>query len=208
MTNRARLLAAAFCCAAFSCAGARAQAQRPANAAPVPNETAAASASADPVVNELALLRKTLTTLSARLREISEKASAPESGGKMSPLAQNLDVLSKAEQRAEIMRRQLLEMAEKETVYRTRLMQLDDDMRPDSIDRSLSGMGTTRMQDLRELRRGQLLNERRGVEILLNQAAASRVRLEDDLKQADELVARIRRRLFPIIDRELDKLQP
>jgi hypothetical protein len=81
-------------------------------------------------------------------------------------------------------------------------------MRPDSIDRSLTGVGTTRTSDLRELRRRQLDNERRGVEILLNQANASRLRLEDDVKQADTLVARIRQRLLPIIEREVDKLQP
>jgi hypothetical protein len=88
------------------------------------------------------------------------------------------------------------------------MMQLDDDMRPDSIDRSLSGVGTTRMSDLRDLRRRQLDNERRGGEILLNQATMNRARLEDDVKAADELVARIRRRLLPIIEKEIDKLQP
>ncbi|HEX8293844.1 MAG TPA: hypothetical protein VF570_18915, partial [Pyrinomonadaceae bacterium] len=96
----------------------------------------------------------------------------------------------------------------KETAYRTRIMQLDDDTRPDSIDRSLSGVGTTRTSELRELRRRQLDNERRGVELLLGQAAASRVRLEDDVRQADSLVARIRQRLLPIIEREIDKLNP
>jgi hypothetical protein len=167
------------------------------------------------VANEIALLRKSLQTLNARLREITEKVFSPEgvkaSAGpddKQNPIAKNLDILSRAEQRAEGMRRQLLEMTEKETAYRTRIMQLDDDMRSDSIDRSLGGVGTTRTPELRDLRRRQLDNERRGVEILLGQATSSRVRLEDDLKQADLLVARIRQRLLPIIEREIDKLQP
>ena len=99
-------------------------------------------------------------------------------------------------------------LTEKETAYRTRIMQLDDDMRPDSIDRSLSGIGTTRTPELRDLRRRQLDNERRGVEILLGQATSNRTRLEEDVKQADLLVARIRQRLLPIIEREIDKLQP
>jgi hypothetical protein len=153
--------------------------------------------------------------LNARLREISEKLLSPAAtgtgdapGGKLNPIAQNLDILARAEQRAEGLRRQLLELTEKETAYRTRIMQLDDDTRPDSIDRSLSGVGTTRTSELRELRRRQLDNERRGVELLLGQAAASRVRLEDDVRQADSLVARIRQRLLPIIEREIDKLNP
>jgi hypothetical protein len=215
MTTRARLLQAALCVLTLCCAGARAQTTTPANTLPLPKDQTGA-VSADPVANEIALLRKSLQTLNARLREITEKVFSPDAvnpsaaapGGKLSPLAVNLDILSKAEQRAEVMRRQLLEMTEKETAYRTRMMQLDDDMRPESIDRALSGIGTTRTPDLRDLRRRQLDNERRGVEILLNQASASRVRLEDDLKQADLLVARIRQRLLPLIEKEIDKLSP
>lgn len=218
MITRARLLTAALCAATLCGAGARAQTARPSNMNPTPDPAATSAtgaASADPVANEIALLRKSLQTLNARLREITEKVFAPDAvraeagtapGGKLSPLAQNLDVLTRAEQRAEVMRRQLLEMTEKETAYRTRIMQLDDDMRPDSIDRSLTGIGTTRTPDLRDLRRRQLENERRGVEILLGQASASRVRLEQDLKDADFLVTRIRQRLLPIIEREIDKL--
>ena len=217
MTTRARLLTAALCVLTPLCAGARAQTQTqpPAGTIPLPKDTAAAPVSADPVANEIALLRKSIQTLNARLREITEKVFSPDAvkagdapAGKLNPIAQNLDILSRAEQRAEGLRRQLLELTEKETAYRTRLMQLDDDIRSDSIDRALSGVGTTRTPELRDLRRRQLDNERRGVEILLGQATASRVRLEDEVKQADLLVARIRQRLLPIIEREIDKLQP
>lgn len=214
MTTRARLLTAALCVLTLLCAGTRAQTARPTNTTPLPQDSTGA-VSADPVANEIALLRKSLQTLNARLREITEKVFSADAvkvgdapAGKLNPLAQNLDILSRAEQRAEGLRRQLLEMTEKETAYRTRMMQLDDDMRPDSIDRSLSGIGTTRTPELRDLRRRQLDNERRGVEILLGQASTNRARLEDDVKQADLLVARIRQRLLPLIEREIDKLQP
>ncbi len=213
MTTRARLLTAALCVSTLLCAGSRAQTAPPTT--PLPKDAAAGPVSADPVANEIALLRKSLQTLNARLREITEKLFSPDAvrteggpAGKQSPLAQSLDILSRAEQRAEGMRRQLLDLIEKETAYRTRIMQLDEDMRPESIDRALSGIGTTRTPDLRDVRRRQLDNERRGVESLLNQTTASRVRLEDDLKQADALVARIRQRLLPLIEKEVDKLNP
>lgn len=213
MPTPTRLLTATFCVLTLLfCAGAHAQTQRPANTT---QQELPSVASADPVANEIALLRKSLQTLNARLREIAEKAFSPEAArteaapaGKQNPIAQNLDILSRAEQRAEGMRRQLLEITEKETSYRTRLMQLDEDMRSDSIDRSLSGVGTTRTPELRDLRRRQLDNERKGVELLLGQASVNRVRLEEDVKQADFLVTRIRQRLFPLIEKELDKLQP
>jgi hypothetical protein len=212
MTTPLRLTSAALCVLTLLCAGARAQTAAPAT--PLPKESAGA-VSADPVANEIALLRKSLQTLNARLREIAEKVFSPEAvkaeagpAGKQGTVAQSLDILTRAEQRAESMRRQLLEITEKETAYRTRLMQFDDDMRSDSIERALSGVGTTRTPELRDLRRRQLDNERRGVEILLGQATTNRVRLEDEVKQADLLVARIRQRLLPIIEREIDKLNP
>jgi hypothetical protein len=214
MTTRASLIPAALCVVTLLCAGSRAQTARPSNTTPPPQEQAG-TISADPVANEIGLLRRSLQTLNARLREISEKLLSPETAktgdapaGKLSPIAQNLDILTRAEQRAETMRRQLLEMTEKETAYRTRLMQLDEELRPESIDRSLSGVGTTRTPELRDMRRRQVDNERKGVELLLGQASGSRARLEDELKQADLLVARIRQRLLPIIEREIDKLQP
>ncbi|HEX8339094.1 MAG TPA: hypothetical protein VF621_20400 [Pyrinomonadaceae bacterium] len=214
MTTRARLLPAALCALTLISAAARAQTARAPNSTQ-PQEQAANLLSADPVANEIGLLRRSLQTLNARLREISEKLLSPDTvktgegpGGKLNPIAQNLDILSRAEQRAEGLRRQLLEMTEKETAYRTRIMQLDDDLRSDSIERSMGGVGTTRTTELRELRRRQLDNERKGVEVLLGQASTNRARLEDDVKQADSLVARIRQRLLPLIEREIDKLQP
>jgi hypothetical protein len=126
-------------------------------------------------------------------------------------IAQNLELLSRTEQRAEVMRKQLIELTEKETTFKTRMMQIDEDMRPDSIDRSVmivGSIGSTRTSDLRDTRRRVLDNERRGVESLLNQTSASRARLEEDVRQADALVARLRMRLLPLIEKEIDKINP
>lgn len=226
MLKRARLLTAAACVAAVWCVNVAGQT---ANAAGQTVGTGQAPPSAavspDAVANEVALLRKAVLSLSARLREISEKffeadatgalGAAGGGGavgavvGKQGPLAQSLNILTLAEQRAEVMRRQLLEMIERETAYRNRMAQLDEDSRPESIDRNLSLVGTTRSTtDLREARRRVLDNERKGVENLLNQTSTSRARLEEDLRQADFMVSRIRQKLLPLIDKEIDKLNP
>jgi hypothetical protein len=170
--------------------------------------------SIDVVANELGLLRKSLQTLNVRLREISEKVSAPaanQSGppnDKQNRLALNLDILTRAEQRAEGLRKLLLELIEKETVFKTRLVQLEEDMRPDSIERAIVLVGTTRTAELRDVRRRVLDNERKGFESLLNQTAQSRLRLEDDVKQADALVSKLRQRLLPVIEKEIEKINP
>ena len=192
--------------------------RRQSNATPQAPEQAATlppnANSMDIVANEIGLLRKSLQTLNIRLREISEKVFAPDSnqGGssndKQRRITLNLELLTRAEQRAEALRKELFERTEKETSLRSRLVQMDEEIRPESIERALNPIGSTRSVELRDVRRRVLENERRGVESLLNQTTQSRLRLEDDVKQADGLVSRIRQRILPLIDKEIEKINP
>jgi hypothetical protein len=170
------------------------------------------SNSIDAVANEINLLRKSLQNLNTRLGEISQNLFAPDSNensnDKVKRVSASLELLGRAEERAEILRKQLLELIEKETSYRSRLAQLDEDMRPENIERALSGIGTTRTVELRDTRRRVLESERKGLESLLNLATQGRLRLEEDLRQADSLVARLRQRLLPLIDKEIEKINP
>jgi hypothetical protein len=218
---RGAVAAVALVCVCAADASAQTGERRPAGAASQTQEqqpSAAVAPPADPMANEISLLRKSLQTLNTRLRDISEKMFGPDAPTKpgeagderQKRIAQNLDLLSRTEQRAETMRKQLIELTEKETAFRTRMMQIDEDMRPDSIDRSLivGSVGTTRTSEIRDTRRRVLDNERRGVESLLNQTSQSRARLEEDVRQADALVARMRMRLLPLIEKEIDKINP
>jgi hypothetical protein len=169
--------------------------------------------SIEAVVNEIDLLRKSLQTLNLRLREISERLPALDSkqsgsNDKQNRVAPTLELLARAEERAGILRKQLIESIEKETAYRSRLAQMDEEVRPENVERSLSGVGTTRTAEIREVRRRSLEIEKRGLESLLNLNSQSRARLEDDVRQADSLVSRIRQRLFPLIDREIERITP
>jgi hypothetical protein len=170
--------------------------------------------SIEAVVNEIDLLRKSLQTLNARLREVSDKlpgADARKSGGsddKQSHIVLSLDLLGRAEDRAGVLRKQLLELIEKDTSYKSRLAQIDEDMRPENIERALSGVGTTRTAELRDVRRRSLEIERRGLESLVNLTTQGRLRLEEDVRQADSLVARLRQRLLPLIDKEIEAISP
>jgi hypothetical protein len=219
MNTPARLFPLALCAAALLSAGA--SAQTPGALKPQAPNGEPAVVYADPVANEISLLRKSLQTLNTRLREISERLFVGDASGaggaakpadpkdpRQHPLAVQLDLLTRTEQRAEAMRRQLIELTEKEAVYRVRVAQLDEDMRPENIDRSLVGIGTTRTSDLREYRRRQLDTERRAAETLLGQTAQSRARLEEDVRQADALVQRLRMKLYPLIEKEIDKIAP
>lgn len=170
--------------------------------------------SIDAVANEISLLRKSLATLNARLREISDKVLAPDANqsgsanDKQNPIPLNLALLTQAEQRAEVLRKQLIELIEKETSLKSRLVQIDEDMRPENIERALNPYGTTRTAELRDARRRTLENDRKGVDSLLNLTTQSRQRLEDDVKQADLLVFKLRQRILPLIDKEIEKINP
>ena len=107
-----------------------------------------------------------------------------------------------------MLRKQLIELIEKETAMKTRLVQLEEDMRPENIDRSMNAIGGTRTAELRDARRRVLENERKGVDSLLNQISLSRIRLQEDVKDADAMVTKLRDRLLPLIDKEIDKISP
>ncbi|HKB65871.1 MAG TPA: hypothetical protein VKC61_08445 [Pyrinomonadaceae bacterium] len=187
--------------------GSTAQSEEPSAGRPANANTIEA------VVNEIDLLRKSLQTLNLRLREISERLPAFDSKQSASPDKQNriaptLELLARAEERVGILRKQLIESIEKETAYKSRLAQMDEEVRPENIERALSGVGTTRTAEIREVRRRSLEIEKRGLENLLNLNTQGRGRLEEDVRQAESLVSRIRQRLLPLIDREIDKIAP
>jgi phosphoenolpyruvate-protein kinase (PTS system EI component) len=192
----------------------RRQAKSPPQALEQPSSLPQNANSTDAVANEIALLRKSLQTLNARLLEITNKALASDgnqsgsANDKQNRISQNLALLTQAEQRAEYLRKQLLELIEKEALYKSRLVQIEEDMRPESIERALNPYGTTRTAEMRDTRRRVLENDRRGYESLLNLTTQSRIRLEDDVKQADFLVSKLRQRVLPLIDKEIEKIIP
>jgi len=172
------------------------------------------SNSMEAVANEIDLLRKSVQTLSTRLREINDKLLGPDvkendnSNDKVKRISANMELLARVEERAEILRKQLLELIEKETAYKSRMAQIDEDIRPENIERALSGIGTTRTVELRDTRRRVLENERKGLESLLNQTTSRRIRLEEDARQAYLLETKLRQRLMPRIEKEIQTATP
>ena len=86
---------------------------------------------------------------------------------------------------AENLRLQLLDLQTQEETLRSRAAQLDEALKPENIERSLAGVGSTRPEELREARRRQLQIERDGVTSQLKILETSRMRLEAALRDAD-----------------------
>jgi len=87
--------------------------------------------------------------------------------------------------RATSLRAQLLETQAKQAELQMRLQQLEEDLKPETIERSLAGVGSTHPEELREARRRQFEIERKGVQAQLEILAASRARLEAAIARAD-----------------------
>jgi len=83
------------------------------------------------------------------------------------------------------LRLQLIEVQAQEESLRARAEQLDEALKPENIERSLAGIGSTRPEELREARRRELQRERDGVAAQLQTLETSRLRLEAAIRDAE-----------------------
>lgn len=142
---------------------------------------------------------RTIESLEARIK-LLEAGRQKDPDAVQRKLLLNLDILTKAEQRSDGLRKQLIEMIEKENSIQTRLDAIEIDLRPELIERSVAGVGSLRPEELREARRRQLTSERTNLQNLIAEIRRNRATLETNLNKADELVERLRVRL----EREID----
>src|SRR5687767_13119599 len=94
-------------------------------------------------------------------------------------------IAQSAQERAATLRSQLAELESRQAGLTTQLQELEENLKPENIERSLAGVGSTRPEDLREQKRRQLEIERDGVKKQLDLLAASRTRLEASIARAD-----------------------
>jgi len=123
-------------------------------------------------------------------------------------LLTNLDILTKAEQRVESLRKQRFELVDKESSIQTRLDQIELDLRPESIDRTVATIGTLRPEEYRDARRKSLEAEKKNLTNLQNEVVNTRLGLDQNLLNASALVEKLRTRLEKDINDALDSDQP
>ena len=83
------------------------------------------------------------------------------------------------------LRVQLIEVQEKEGSLRIREQQLEEDLKPENIERAFAGIGSTRPEELREARRRQLTIERESVKAQLKLVELTKSRLETAIAAAE-----------------------
>lgn len=107
----------------------------------------------------------------------------------------DLERLSRAETRGEALRAQLRDVQIKEAELQSRTLQLEYELQPGVIERTLAVSGSTRPEDLREQRRRALETEKSSTQTQVNQLATSRARLETAIANADAEADRLRSRI-------------
>lgn len=78
----------------------------------------------------------------------------------------------------------LLDLQAKEEELKYRRVELEEALKPENIERSLAGVGSTRPEELREARRKQLTIERDAIVSQLNILENARIRLDSQLVEA------------------------
>jgi chromosome segregation ATPase len=85
----------------------------------------------------------------------------------------------------EQLRSQLSDLQTKETELQGRLKQIDEDLRPENIEKFFALNGSTHPEELRAERRRQLESQKANVQAQLDQLTASRARLEAAITTAE-----------------------
>ena len=107
----------------------------------------------------------------------------------------DMERLTRAEQRAEQLRGQLMDVQGKIADFEAKLEQIEFALRPENIDNSTAGYGSTRPEVAREARKKALESERGRVQAQLKLAETSRSRLEVAVGNADLEVDNLRAKL-------------
>lgn len=139
----------------------------------------------DPEQDKITSLSNQVTKLTEKLGQMQEEQRT----------LLDMERLTRAEQRAETLRAQLRDVQEKQADLQSRLEQTEYALRPESIERTVAGYGSTRPEEAREARRRGLENERARIKSQLDTLETSRQRLESAIATADREVDLFRERL-------------
>lgn len=142
--------------------------------------------------------------LDARIKSL-ESSRRNDYDAKQKRLLLNLDILTRAETRAETLRKQLFELIEKQNTIQIRIDQITYDSQPAMLERFVAFAGTLRPEEMRESRRKSLESEKRNLESLSTQIGVSRKSLEDNVFKADYMVEKLRAKLEKEIDDALEE---
>jgi hypothetical protein len=155
---------------------------------------------------DVARIAASVQTLTKTFKEFVDKFAKVDGlslGEKQQKLVVGMQLLIQNEQRVATLQKFQIDMAEKESQIRARLAQIELDLNPQSIDRSLAFEGSTQTPEIKENKRRTLQAERNILQPVLQQIQNNLQDAGYNVREAQALVQRLRRTFLPQIEREL-----
>jgi DNA repair exonuclease SbcCD ATPase subunit len=136
-------------------------------------------------------MKETINALSNQVDRLNDKLSQMQENDRS---LIDMERLTRAEQRAESLRLQQIDVESKLADLQARLEQVEYALKPENIERS-SGFGTVHPEEAREARRRQLETDKKSTQAQIRILETSRARLETAVSTADAEVDALRRRI-------------
>jgi len=153
-----------------------------------PKKTKNSGASSEPKED----IQQTITTLSNQVNKLNDKLSQMQEDDRYQL---DMERLTRAEQRAEQIRSQLIDTQGKIADLEAKRDQVEWSLKPENIERVTQGMGTLHPEEARDSRKKQLESEKARLEAQLKILDTSKNRLETSSANADAEVDNLRAKL-------------
>jgi hypothetical protein len=158
------------------------------------------------ITNELVSISNSVKTLNQNMKVFLDRlGGAPAANDKQQKMLIGLQILNQAEQRLATLQKLQIDLAEKQASTRGRLVQIEQELRPESIDRSVTFAGTTKTDELRDSKRRALEVERAPLRELGSQLDMTILQTNSDVREALALVAKLRKRYLVQIEQQLSE---
>jgi len=137
-------------------------------------------------------LRKNVQQLTAQVQRLKTRVAELEQDRLATTIQEQLE---KEEQRGEGLQLHLIEIAEKEAPLQSRVDQINQQLRPEALERILAGVGSVHPEDTREEVRKRLTAEKLRLQYQLELFRQDRVRTQASLATTDAAIQRLKQKL-------------
>jgi len=148
-------------------------------------------------------MQQTITKLADQVDKLTDKLNQMQEND---DTRVDMERLTKAEQRAEALRAQLVDVESKLADLQAPLDRIEYSLKRENIGRATQGYGTVHPEEARDTRRRQLENERARVQSQIKILEGSKGRLEPAISMADSEVDLLRVKVQQ--QRDQERLQP
>jgi len=137
-------------------------------------------------------LRKNVQQLTSQVQRLKTRVAELEQDRLATTIQQQLE---QEEQRGEGLQLHLIEIAEKEAPLQSRVDQINQQLRPEALERILAGVGSVHPEDTREEVRKRLTAEKLRLQYQLELFRQDRVRSQASLATTDAAIQRLKQKL-------------